>query len=593
MFKNRKAVLIILLILAATFVAGRFSGVSSSGAEDRYYEVLKNFKVFGQIYREVTDRYIEEIDADKFMRAGINGMLDHLDPYTVYLEQDGRDELQIMTRGKYYGVGMRIVQRNDWATVSEQPFPDSPAFRAGIREGDRIIEIDGKSTKGQPLSETARRLRGTEKGSEVAIKIKRVGEEKLLSFTLIRDEISVSDVQYSGYVKPGIGLIKLAHFSRGADDQVREAITRLKDQGLDGLILDLRGNPGGLLDMAVAVAENFVAKGEMVVSTKGRWENTYQEFRSGKDPILGSTPLVVLVDGYSASASEIVAGAIQDLDRGVIIGAETFGKGLVQTVVPLDRRGDSQLKITTAQYFVPSGRLIQRPDVFERGAGSVFVNAADSAAAPAGDGVDVEPEESPVENRPQKAKEDAPKPKFYTKNHRVVLGGGGITPDVEVHNFELNRFEIELIRRSIFFNFSLDYVAKHPNLSKDFQVTDQMLADFFAFTKEKNFDYNPDGMAELEKLEKIAREEQFYAPMASYFQGIRKEFESVKEQEKEKSKAHLAMLIKREVVGKLFGRNEYFESMFASDSTLAKAMEVLKAPEEYRRILNAQVAVRN
>lgn len=582
--------MIIFLVLAVTFVAGRFSGVNSIGAEDRYYEVLKNFKVFGQVYREVTDRYIEEIDPEKFMRAGINGMLDHLDPYTVYLEQEGRDELQIMTRGKYFGVGMRIMLRNGWATVSDQPFPDSPAFRAGIREGDQVIEIDGKTTKGQPLNETARRLRGTERGSEVTIKIQRVGEEKALSFTLIRDEIAVSDVQYSGFVKPGIGLIRLAHFSRGADDQVRDAIQNLKDQGLNGLILDLRGNPGGLLDIAVAVADNFVAKGDLIVSTKGRWENTYQEFRSSKEPILGSTPLVVLVDGYSASASEIVAGAVQDLDRGVIVGSETFGKGLVQTVVPLDSRGDSQLKITTAQYFMPSGRLIQRPDIFERGSASVFVLD--------GNGKDQNKDEEEVdqdtlpEEKPEVAVKEEAKPKFYTKNHRLVLGSGGISPDVAMKDDNLNRYVIELVRRSMFFNFSLDYVAKHPSLPKDFEVTDQMLQEFYAFTKEKSFDYNPDGFAELEKLEKTAQEEKFYDQMAESFKTIRGEFENVKNWEKENSKTQVVRLLKREIAGKLFGRDTYYEAMFDSDSSLIKAVEVLNNPEEYQQLLHAQIAVR-
>ncbi|HEY4491058.1 MAG TPA: PDZ domain-containing protein, partial [Acidobacteriota bacterium] len=199
--------------------------------EDPYIQTRNNILNFGQIYQAITERYVEDVDPDKFIRAGINGMLDKLDPYTVYLEQEGKEELQLMTRGKYYGVGMRIQLRNGWATVAEQPFANSPASRAGIREGDQIIEIDGKSTKDAPLDETAQRLRGAKKGSEVRIKIQRVGEEKPLDFTLIRDEIVISDIEYVGFVEPGIGLIKLSRFNRGAGDQVREAVETLMDQG--------------------------------------------------------------------------------------------------------------------------------------------------------------------------------------------------------------------------------------------------------------------------------------------------------------------------------------------------------------------------
>jgi carboxyl-terminal processing protease len=576
--KYRNLYITAVIVLVTTF-SGWFGGLHSDSARDLYYTVKQNVMLFGQVYQAITDRYVEEIDPEKFIRAGIRGMLDELDPYSVYLEKESSDELRIMTEGKYYGVGMRIVIRNGWTTVAEPPFPNSPAARAGIREGDQIISVDGQSTKGLSLSGTANKLRGKEKGSAVTIKIKRYGEEKPLDFRLLRDEIEVTDVQYTGFVRPNIGLIKLDRFNRSAGQQIRHAIQSLKDQGMTALILDLRGNPGGLLDVAVSVADNFIEKGELIVYTQGRWENTRQEYRATRESLIGDMPLAVLVDGYSASASEIVAGAIQDLDRGVILGSETFGKGLVQTVVPLDRRGERQVKITTAQYYMPSGRLIQRPEVFERGPGSVLMNSSDSVAQKR-DEKETEEQEEDEKNAP----------KYFTQNGRTVYGGGGIKPDIEETFFEMNRYEIELMRRSMFFNYGLEFVDKHPNLSKDFALSEQDVDSFFQFIDSKEFDYKPDGYEELEEIAKIAQEESHYKALAPSIEAMKETFEIVKKNERKASKDHIRFFLKREIAGKAFGRDSYTEAMFASDSTLIKAVDVLQYLEEYNRILGKKSA---
>ncbi len=570
---TRKRLLVLTLITVLLLTVGVFTQLYSDSNKDMYYSVLRSTDIFGQIYKEVLNNYVQEVDPEKFIEAGIQGMLDELDPYTVYLEDEGKDELEIMTRGKYYGVGMRISNRNGWPTVAEQPFPNSPAARADIREGDQVIEIDGVETKGDNLSKTAARLRGTQKGSEVRITIRRVGVEQPIELTLIRDEIVVSEIEFAGFVEPGVGLVRLTRFNRGAGKQVKQAIEQLRDQGMESLIFDLRGNPGGLLDVAVSVLESFVPKGELVVYTQGRNEEQRQDFRTRHEPVLGDLPLVLLVDEFSASASEIVAGAVQDLDRGVIVGAETFGKGLVQTVVNLDNKGESKLKITTAQYFMPSGRLIQRPQVFNRKRGSVLLDTED-------------------EDETKEVKEEIPE-QFYTRNGRSVYGGGGIRPEIELVNDHTTKYVAELRRNSMFFNYSLNYAIDHQNLTEDFTVTDEMVSDFYKFTEEKEFDYEPDGLSELEDLEEIAREEGYYDQMKAHFDAIRKEFEQVKIAEREKSLGDIKFLIKRELAGKKFGNDAAYKAGFERDKVLLKAVEILNAPEEYKKILDVNLASKN
>ena len=480
-----------------------------------------------------------------------------------------------MTRGKYYGVGMRISKRNGWPTVAEQPFANSPAEKAGIREGDQIIEINKESTKGLSLSQTAAKLRGKKKGSTVEIKIKRIGIDEPVAFSLVRDEIIVSDIQYSGFVEPGIGLIKLNVFNRGAEKQVHDAIEELLDQGVESLILDLRGNPGGLLDVAVSVLGNFVSRGEMVVYTKGRNPNSSKEYRTSASPVFGSLPLVVLVNEYSASASEIVAGAIQDLDRGVVIGEPTFGKGLVQTVLPIDRSADGEvsLKLTTAKYYLPSGRLIQKEDVFKHGPHSVLWSPESK---------DVETDSSAVYEKDQS--------KYFTHNGRRVNGGGGIKPDIETSNSKTTRFVGELMRQSIFFNFSLQYASSHSDFTVDSEITEDILDNFFKFVDEQEFDFEPFGTSQLESLEKASREGEFYEDMAPYFEQIRQKFGVVKDREREKSLSDVKYLLKRELVAKLAGNDSAYTTSFERDATLKKAVSVLKDKDEYNRLLGVQTA---
>ena len=579
--KKQVSAIIVLIIVLVTFGSWVSNWVSAYSI-DYYHQIQKNIEVFGRVYQEISKKYVEVVDPSKFMRAGIEGMLSTLDPYTVLIEKEDNAELEIMSSGKYGGLGMRIGMRGGWPTVVEPPFDGTPALRAGIREGDKIIEVDGKSTKRMSISNVANRLRG-EIGSEVFVKIAREGEKEPIEFRLIRAEIVITDVAYSGFITDGIGYVRLTHFSRNAGKDIEKAIRNLKKDNLEALILDLRSNPGGLLDAAAKVSENFIAKGKLIVSTKGRAEGSIQKYYSQKTPILGKLPLVVLVNGYSASASEIVAGAIQDLDRGVIVGTNTFGKGLVQTIVPIT--GDAALKVTTARYLVPSGRLIQDPKRFISEPEEILLNSSEKYHI-AHTEMDEREDSNKLSDNEKTTEEQ--REVFYTANGRKVYAEGGIKPDIIIEQKKLTNLEIALLRKTMPFQFAVIYAAKHPELQRGFEVTDEMLNEFRNFLEEKEFGYISDGESSLKNLEKIAEENGYLASITPTLEELQKVILNQKAKERERSKIFIMEELEQEISAKLWGTRAEVEASFDDDLVIQKAAEVLSNPDEYHSILKAQ-----
>lgn len=573
MSRKKQSFTMILLILAVLAFGGWISHYVDAKSADYYYKVKRNIDIFGKIYGEISLRYVEEIEPEKFIRAGIDGMLNQLDPYTVFIEKDDNAEISIMTKGKYGGLGMRIAKRGDWPIVVEPPFPNSPAARARIKEGDIIAEIDGESTKPLTVSETARRLRG-KVGTEVTIKVKREGVPELLEFRLTRAEIKIEDINYKKVIKDSIGYIKLTHFSKNAGREVYNAIRQLNNRGMKSLILDLRNNPGGLLESAVAVADNFIEKGQLIVSTRGRTESSNHQYNAKRDPIFGQGPLVVLVNGASASASEIVAGTIQDLDRGVVIGNQTFGKGLVQTLVSVGK--DVALKMTTAKYYIPSGRLIQKLDVFKKGREKVFSAVIDSVAQ--NNLLEFTGEESKPQNKKSKKA-------YKTALGRIVYGGGGITPDIIIEAPQYNRYMTELEMKSMFFNFGVLYSAKHSELSPDFQVNDQILEEFKNYLREKKFDYKPRTLITLEKFEEVAKEGKLYDSVDEYTLKMKAIIEAEKEKSFERNKDFITKRLKQEIAAKIWGTDAEIEASFDTDGTFRKAIEIISDKTQYSALL--------
>ncbi|MCG8603675.1 S41 family peptidase [bacterium] len=572
MSTKKQALAVLFFISILVLASGRFAGWVSANSPDFYYQIQKNIELFGRVYQEISSKYVEEVDPHEFMRSGIEGMLSKLDPYTVLVEKEDNAELQIMSSGKYGGLGMRIGLRGKWPTVVDPPFDGTPALRAGIREGDRILEIDGSSTKGTTISHVASLLRG-EIGSEVFLKVAREGESGPIDFRLIRAEIVVTDVSYSGILEDGIGYIRLTHFSRNAGKDIEKAIRGMKKEGLQALILDLRSNPGGLLEAAVNVSENFIEKGKVIVSTKGRGSESEQKYRSQKTPILEEMPLVILVNGFSASASEIVAGAVQDLDRGVIIGTNTFGKGLVQTVVQLT--GEAALKITTAKYLLPSGRSIQDPNKFLKDREQILIAIQDTK-----DGRSV---------RDDSESDSASEGEMYlTANGRKVRASHGVTPDIIIEPEQLSQFEIELLRKTMPFQFSVIYAAKHPELERGFEVTAAMVDEFGDFLREKQFEYTSEAQAAAERLEEIAKQKDYFASVSTSLDELKEVLSQRKVIEFKQSEDFIKGQLEQEISAKLWGTRAEVEAGIDSDETVQRAVAILRNSEEYKAILSGR-----
>lgn len=568
--KKRVLVFVFLIVGLASFAAG-FSSLRPSSSGDYLDEIRKNVSLYGLIYREIAQKYVEPVAPEKLMKVGINAMLDSVDPYTVLIEKEDDAQLQIMTTGKYGGIGMLIGIKDGLPTVVEPPYEGTPALRAGLREGDQLLEIDGESVRGATVNTVAEKLRG-DIGTAVTIKIVREGEPHPIDFRLIRAEIVVKDVVYAGLIDDNVGYIKLTRFSKNAGAEVSDAIRQLRTQGMKALILDLRNNPGGLLEAAVGVADAMLPKGKLIVSTRGRVEGSVQEYYSEHEPVLGDLPLVILVNEYSASASEIVSGAIQDLDRGLIIGRPTFGKGLVQSVIALTR--DARLKITTAKYYLPSGRLIQKDHQSDNPEHVDIVFHPDNRAAAAD------------------SSEQNTKKVYTTGVGRKVFGGGGIYPEVTVTADTLNRFEETLLRKSMIFNYAVLYANTHENLEQGFAVSDEMVASFKKFLDEKKFTFETGSEIELKRFAEAVAKENIADDIASSLAAISSAIEKNKQHTFEQALGFVKQQLAMEISAKLWGTHAKIEAGFHDDKELQEALKVIKNKEIYLSLLSPKLQIK-
>jgi carboxyl-terminal processing protease len=453
--KRSSAILILTLAVLTVSVAGLVVA--------RAANVRDTMLLFQDVMHKIRDEYVDQVDLEKLIYGGIRGMLETLDPHSQFLTKKQYDDLMVSTHGSFGGLGIEIDIRNDWLTVIA-PIEGTPAYDVGIIGGDRIVKIEGESTHGITMTGAIQKLRGP-KGTDVTIAIQREGEPELLDYTITRDIIKIKSVPFAGMLDDDIGYIRLAAFSDETGDELRGALKELRSQGMQKLVLDLRRNTGGLLSQAIAVSEQFLKEDQIVVSTRGRQPEQNRQFRAGSRAQGGDYPLVVLVDNQSASASEIVAGAIQDLDRGLVAGLTTFGKGTVQSVMRLS--GGNALKLTTAMYYTPSGRCINKYEEMDEDKAYVLPEgAADSTQA------------------------------YYTASGRVVYGGGGIRPDVKIEPEELARIVSRLARQGLVFEFAVSYVAHNSDIPEDFGNDPRLMESFREFLADKEFEYTEEEFEE-------------------------------------------------------------------------------------------------
>jgi carboxyl-terminal processing protease len=528
--------------------------------EEEGASIYNYVKLLDKVAFFINQRYVDSVDVRDMTFAGIRGMIETLDPFSSLQDAKAHDQLMEMTEGKYEGLGMTIAKRGDWITVIS-PLEGTPAYRMGIRAGDKIVKIDDESAQGMSSEEAANLMRG-ERGTTVVLTIKREGVEELLEYEVERAIIELTNVPYHGIMDGDIGYVRLSKFSKDSGKELREAIEDLKEQGAKGMIFDLRSNGGGLLDQAVETANLFLEKDRLIVYTQGRTE-VKKEFYASDSPVYPDGPLVVLVNEGTASASEIVSGAVQDWDRGVIIGNTTFGKGLVQQIYGMPN--DTYLKLTIAKYYVPSGRCIQKPERAKR------------------QSAQEEPEEEGEESEIVEAEE---KEVFFTKGGREVYGGGGIVPDLEIEQERLKPIEINLERQSMFFSFAVSYIAKHPEISRNFEVDDQILAEFRQFLKEKEFTYKSNLEMELEPLRGRIEKEEKSEIFSQSLTDLERLIEKDKEDDFQESIDYIKDSLKRDILNNLYGQKAWYEEiLLKTDPYIQKAYQILTNQKEYKSLL--------
>lgn len=524
--------------------------------ETREFRIGKNLDIFYTLFRELNTFYVDEINPDKIVKTGIDDMLKTLDPYTVFYPESESDEFTFMTTGKYGGIGALVRNNGEYAVVTEI-YRGFPADQAGIKPGDIIKKVNGTSLKGLATDKVSDRLKG-DPGTPITLTVDRSGKES--DFTMKRERIAVPPVPYSGMIDENTGYIRFTSFTQNCIEEVKNALVSLKGHNPKQIILDLRGNPGGLLTEAVEIVNLFVNQGNEVVSTKGKVKQFDSDYKTTKAALDDKIPLAVLINRGSASASEIVAGAIQDLDRGVIIGQRSYGKGLVQITRPLSY--NTQLKVTTAKYYIPSGRCIQALDF----------------SHPNEDGsVGIIPDSLISE--------------FKTRNGRIVKDGGGITPDVEVLPETLSQLATELYLRYYIFDYATQYYWTHPALKNPEQLifSDKDYIDFKNYLKSRNFNYNTITEQSFNELVVNAKKEKYYDIHKDLFTALEKDIAHDLEEDLKTFKDEITDLITDEIIGRYFYEDGAIKWTVKTDAQVLKAVNILNNKLQYGAILKGKL----
>lgn len=523
--------------------------------KDKEFDIVKNLDIFYSLFNEVNRYYVDETKPDKLIKSAIDGMLNSLDPYTTYIPEEDLADFTFMTTGEYGGIGALIRKGGNYAIVSE-PYEGFPAQQSGLKSGDTIYTIDGVSTRGKEISAVSEMLKGTP-NTTLKLQIKRIGTPGILEKSLTRRVITIPNVPYSALLPDKVGYIRLTNFTKDAGSETGNALKALKAQGATSIVLDLRGNPGGLLGEAVNVANLFVGRGQEVVSTRAKVKQWDAVYKTTSNPVDTVIPLVVLVNRGSASASEIVAGSLQDLDRALIVGQRTFGKGLVQTTRPLSY--NAQLKVTTAKYYIPSGRCIQAVDYTHRNEDGSVGLVPDSLIR-----------------------------EFTTRHGRKVYDGGGISPDIVLEPQRISNIAMSLYTKSLISDFATVYNIEHPVVASTdkLKVNEELYKGFVKFLSDKNYDYTTESDDKLEELIKAAKQEKYFDGASTEFEALKHKLAHDKDKDLQTFRPEISQLLYEELASRYFYQKGRIAVSLEDDPELGKALDVLKDPAGYAAHLN-------